>query len=218
MLKKLTEEKLEEILEEGISEFAKRGFYQASMNVIAGRAGISVGALYKYYGDKEQFFLVCLHKSIEVLEQVLCRVTEPEEKLLVYVERVIEELQIHAREHGDCIRMYNRLASDGAPGSAFLAEKIEGITARLYTGFIERARRDGNVRQDMDPKLFAFFFDNLLMMLQFSYSCDYYRERFRIYCGEDVLEQDIHVRKELLKFFESAFTFGQAKIVHGKGG
>ena len=40
-------------------------------------------------------------------------------------------------------------------------------------------------RRDMDPRLFAFFFDNLLMMLQFSYCCDYYRARLALYCGED---------------------------------
>ena len=46
MLKKLTEEKLSEILECGISEFAEHGFESASMKTIAQRAGISVGVLY----------------------------------------------------------------------------------------------------------------------------------------------------------------------------
>ena len=49
MLKKLTEEKLNEVLEAGIGEFADCGLHQASMNAIARRAGISVGVLYKYY-------------------------------------------------------------------------------------------------------------------------------------------------------------------------
>ena len=57
MHEKLTEAKLAEILEAGIHEFAERGMEKASMASIAGRAGISVGVLYKYYSDKESFFL-----------------------------------------------------------------------------------------------------------------------------------------------------------------
>ncbi len=206
MLKKLTEEKREEVLRAGISEFAERGYYHAGMNGIAGRAGISVGALYKYYADKREFFGACLKKCMEDLEQVLTVVAEPKDRLLVYADRLIEALQRHAREQGDCIRLYNQLAAGGIPGGEEWVEKIEGLTARVYTGFMETAKRDGTARRDMDARLFAFFFDNLLMMLQFSYTCDYYRERFRIYCGEDMQERDGYVRNELLKFFESAFT------------
>ena len=45
MLKKLTDEKLSEILEAGISEFADKGLGDTSMSTIARRAGISVGVL-----------------------------------------------------------------------------------------------------------------------------------------------------------------------------
>jgi hypothetical protein len=64
------------------------------------------------------------------------------------------------------------------------------------------------VRPDLDPRLFAFFLDNLLMALQFSYTCDYYRQRFEIYTGVNVEEMDEEkVVSQLLKFVESAFTF-----------
>jgi len=62
--------------------------------------------------------------------------------------------------------------------------------------------------------MFAFFFDNLLMMLQFSYCCEYYRERFKIYCGEDAVFDDERVVTQMLKFVESAFTTEQSQIPH----
>ncbi|MDD4595446.1 MAG: hypothetical protein PHQ30_01845, partial [Candidatus Izemoplasmatales bacterium] len=62
--------------------------------------------------------------------------------------------------------------------------------------------------------MFAFFFDNLLMMMHFSYCSEYYRERFKIFCGEDVFDNDALIESELLKFIESAFTFDQSAIVH----
>ena len=44
--------------------------------------------------------------------------------------------------------------------------------------------------------------------------CDYYRERFRLYCGGTPEEQEDRLEQELLKFLESAFTFEQSEIVH----
>ena len=47
--------------------------------------------------------------------------------------------------------------------------------------------------------------DNLFMSLQFSYSCDYYRERFKIYVGNDIESRDEFVVEQSLKFIKSAF-------------
>jgi len=88
------------------------------------------------------------------------------------------------------------------------------VTAKVYAEFIAKAMEDGDIRGDIDPQMFAFFFDSLLMMMQFSYSCEYYMERYKTYCGDDILEDDERVVQEFLKFIESAFTFERSKIVH----
>jgi hypothetical protein len=41
-------------------------------------------------------------------------------------------------------------------------------------------------------------------MLQFSYACEYYQERFRIYAGEDILERDEAVVQQFLRFIKAA--------------
>jgi len=51
-------------------------------------------------------------------------------------------------------------------------------------------------------------------MMQFSYSCDYYKERMKIFCGEDVENRDEEMISQLLKFLESAFTFNQTEVIH----
>ena len=62
------------------------------------------------------------------------------------------------------------------------------------------------------PPVFAFFLDNLLTTLQFSYTCDYYRKRFEIYTGIDVNKMDDEqVVSQLLSFIESAFTYEKKK-------
>lgn len=89
-----------------------------------------------------------------------------------------------------------------------LARQIEGSTSRKYITSIAQAFANGDIRQDIDPRMLAFFLDNLLTTLQFSYTCDYYKERFEMYTGIDIDSMDDEqVVRQLLKFIESAFTF-----------
>ena len=76
------------------------------MAAIARRAQISVGVLYKYYANKEDFFAACLRHSLSSLEQVLRDVTAQEGKLLQYAGKILSAMQAFGREHPDHIRMY----------------------------------------------------------------------------------------------------------------
>lgn len=216
MLKKLAEEQLERLLEAGVEEFALRGLAGANMRTIAERAGISVGALYKYYGDKEGFFRACLDRSLEALDAVLTEVIGKEAGFREYAQRIIRALFRFSREHAGYVRLYCALAASGGEEARQLAGEIEGVTARLYAGTITAGQAAGDLRRDMDPAVLAFFFDNLLMMVQFAGCCDYYRERFRLYCGGTPEEQEERLERELLKFLESAFTFEETEIRHGR--
>ena len=213
MGKKLTEKQQKQILEAGIAAFAEHGRHGASMAAIARDAHISVGVLYKYYADKEDFFQACLRHSLTALEAALEAVTAREDKLLHYASAIIRALGEFCRDHPDHIRLYHRITTTSGDQARQLAEEIEAVTAQLYTNYITRVQAQGDLRRDMDPRLFAFFFDNLLMMLQFSCCCDYYRARMALYQGDVPWDQE-RVEEELLKFLESAFTWERTDIVH----
>ena len=214
MLKKLSEEQLERLLEAGVGEFALRGLAGTNMRTIADRAGISVGALYKYYGDKERFFRACLDRSLEALDRTLAEVTSEEAGFREYARRIIRALLRFSREHAGYVRLYCVLAASGGEEARRLAGEIEGVTSRLYAGTIAAGQAAGDLRRDMDPAVFALLFDSLLMMVQFAGCCDYYRARYRLYCGGDLAEQEERMEGELLKFLTSAFTFSEAEVPH----
>ena len=215
-MKRLTEEKLDELLEAGVEEFARSGLSGANMRAIAERAGISVGVLYKYYEDKEDLFHACLDRSLEALNSVLREAAGNEASLKEYVRRLIRLLLRFSKEHSAYVRLYCTLAASSGESAARLADKIEGISAKIYTEYIASGQESGHLRQDMDSGMSAFFFDNLLMMIQFAGCCDYYRERFRLYCGGDLEEQEERLEREILKFLESAFKFNEADSVRGE--
>ncbi len=203
------ERRQEKILEVGIEEFSNNGFENANINVIAKKSGISIGLMYKYFATKEDLFLTCIARGCSILDNALDEIMNSNDKILIKAEKVIRTICYHSKKNANYIRLYNEITSEKNPVLAkALAEEIEFSTSRKYVTSIAQAFANNDVRQDLDPRLFAFFLDNLLMSLQFSYTCDYYRDRFEIYTGINVDEMDEEmVITQLLKFIESAFTF-----------
>lgn len=68
-MRPINEKLAEALLEAGKREFLARGFQGASMRSIAGAAGVTTGALYRYYTDKEALLDALVREPAEVLEE-----------------------------------------------------------------------------------------------------------------------------------------------------
>ncbi|MCR4961602.1 MAG: TetR/AcrR family transcriptional regulator [Lachnospiraceae bacterium] len=204
MYKKLSDEKINNMLRFGISEFADKGFGGASLSSIAGKAGISVGVIYKYFEDKESFFLECVRYSLKDLNNVLTGVAAESDSLKDSIKDLVHTLILYSREHEEENRLYSEIVSGRSEMSVMLAREIEEISAMVYTDLVRKAMDEGMCRKDADPSLFAFFFDNIFMMIQFSYNCEYYRERLKLYCGDSIFEDDERMETELIRFINGA--------------
>lgn len=184
MPKKLTEEQMAGIIDTGIREFADKGYENANTNVIAKKAGVSVGYLFKTYGDKRGFFTACLEKSLQALTDAIssCDMAgkKPGEKARALIRTTIE----FSRAHDDYIRMYYEVTVlRDRDLTKEMADRIEGISAKAYAAIIEKGQQEGILRKDLPAKKAAYLFDNIMMMLQFSFAGDYYKERYRVYTG-----------------------------------
>lgn len=206
---RISDERKEKILEVGIEEFSSKGYENANINVIAKNAGISIGLMYKYFSTKEDLFITCIQRGMQILEDVIRDIMNSDDKILIKAEKLIRATCVHSKKNANYIRLYNEITSEkGSERTKMLVEEIESKTSGIYITAIAQALAKGDVRSDLNPRLFAFFLDNLLTSLQFSYTCDYYKERFKFYTGVDVEEMDDEkVIQQLLKFIESAFTF-----------
>ena len=211
MLRKLTKEQQDTILERAIEEFGDKGLAGAAIGEIAKRSGISVGVIYKYYANKEALFDHCLRHSIEVLSHVMDEAVNGQDTLSGSLEKLIRACVTFTRNHASYIRMYHAITMDSSDdGAAGYAGMIETITAQTYTDILERAREEGKVREDLDPGIAAMLFDNLLMMLHFSCGCRYYEERRRIY---DEKEDDERLISQMLSFIRGGLGLAEERGV-----
>lgn len=208
---KISKDRQNEILEIAIEEFSSKGCKNANINIIAKKAGISIGLMYKYFATKDDLFLECISRGMLILQDTLEEIMKSDNKILKKAEMVIRATCKLSREYKNYIKLYNEIAAekDGERAVQF-AREIESQTSRFYITAIAQALASGDVRQDLNPRLFAFFLDNLLLMLQFSFTCEYYKERLSIYTGVNIDElDDEEIVSQLLKFIESAFTFSK---------
>ena len=204
-----SDERKEKILEVGINEFASKGYEKANINIIAKKAGISIGLMYKYFSTKEDLFITCIQRGMSILDDAVDEILQSDNKLIVKAEKLIRTTCQLSQRDANYVKLYNEITSERDSEKAMgFAKAIEGETSKKYVKCITDALAKGDVRQDMDPRLFAFFLDNLLTSLQFSFTCDYYRNRLEIYTGVNVAElSEDQIVRQLLKFIESAFTF-----------
>ncbi len=204
----LPSEKRERILRIAQHEFANNGFENTSIQQIAKKSDISVGSVYKYFENKEMLFTYIVQSGLSLLEETLLELAPAEEDILIKAEKIIRSLLKFSRREPELIKLYCSLTTSG--NSEFLnglSQRIEAVSASIYTQTIAIAQETGEVRKDVNPAFFAYLLDNVFMMLQFSTACPYYRERFFIYTGKQAEESDELIVEQTLLFLKAAFNF-----------
>ena len=119
-------------------------------------------------------------------------------------------LKTSVRKSGVLIKLYNEFTGENDPELAKkIARSMETVTAAAYKKAIVEGQVNGEIRTDIDPGMAAYLVDNILINVQFSYACDYYSERYRIYAGEDVFEKDEFVIENILRFIKAALKMNE---------
>jgi len=196
------------ILSTSIDEFSRNGFNSSNINVIAEKSGVSVGAMYKYFENKRALYLTCVEWAMLHLNKEIEEVLKKDDHVITMFENIIRTIQKHRKENEAFTKLYYEMATESnAEYAMLISSQIEGITSNLYAAYIEHAKSNQIIRQDIDSRYFAFFIDNIFMMLQFSYSCEYYKDRMKIYTYSDVFENDELLLNQVMIFIKGALFY-----------
>ncbi len=201
----ISEEKRRKILDVAVEEFATKGFESANINTIARKAQVSVGSLYKYFDTKNDLFLTSVSYGISTLEEILDAINEKDEDVVFKLEKLVRAAIDFSRRNAVMIKLYNEFTTErNVELGKKLASRMETITSDAYKTAIIQGQIAGEIRTDIDPGMAAFLVDNLLVSIQFSYACEYYGERYKIYAGDDIFEKDEFAVRNIVRFVKSA--------------
>ncbi len=202
---KTTEDRRQKVLEVAIDEFAANGYSATSINDIARKAHISIGSMYSYFASKEDLFLTIVNNAYFLMEKILKDVAENSSDVFDRVEKMLVASREFALKYPKLNQIYLDITTQAlSQMSVRLSSKLEMITPSLLGSIIRQAKIDGEVKSDVDEDVAAFLIDNIFMMYQFSFSSDYYKERMKIYIGEEKSGNWVLVEENILKFIRDA--------------
>lgn len=185
------DERRERLYEVATEAFATHGYQQSSVNAMAKAAGISIGALYKYFDSKEALFLSVVQRGLHLLQEIL----EQMEGLdLPFYERLEAQFRLtidYAKRYPEMSRLYLAISTEELSVlSERLYEDLEISFKSYYLAILEKAEASGEIAKGQDLAALALQMDNLVVMLQFAYSVQYYRRRLLHYLELSEMDDD----------------------------
>lgn len=204
---KTSEDRRQKVLEVAIEEFAAKGYSAASINDVSRKANISIGAMYSYFASKEDLFLSIVHHAYSLMDAILKDVVENSSDIFDCVERMVVASQKFALDYPQLNQIYLDITTQAlSQMSVRLSNELEVITPQVLSTLLRQAKADGKVSADLDERVASYCIDNILMMYQFSFSSDYYKERMKIFIGEDKLQDMNQVEVSIIKFIKASIT------------
>lgn len=162
-------EKQHMILTIAMMEFAKNGFYKANINTIASKAGISIGAMYKYFSSKEELFCDTLEMGISVLNETFMSRLDKGDDPFDKIKSIFMAALEFSKENPQALQIYMSLLSSSMDSfSKKYAKTIEEVGHTFFKKIIEDGIASGHIHPDVDIDAANYFLDNNLMMFSFS--------------------------------------------------
>jgi TetR/AcrR family transcriptional regulator len=165
MFLNLDAEKQQRIVDAAVEEFAGKGFARASMNVVVERAGISKGAIFKYFQSKSGLFGFIYRIALNQVKDYLRAVRNESTATPFFqrLERVMRAGVEFIRRHPGLARIYYHIRFTGdAPASREILQELQRESLKFLEALIAEAMARGEVRQDLDPEVAAFMLDCIM--------------------------------------------------------
>ncbi len=149
----------EAIIRESTRLFLANGFRGTSVKEITEAAGIGRGTLYWYFKSKDEILITIFRKfETELLDQLTEAVQRLEGDFVAKYKMFHKFTTEFARDNRDLSLAFNTLLNEMA-GTHTEAEKVSKAVyerfRRILEGILEEGKKDGSVKKDVDPVLYA---------------------------------------------------------------
>jgi AcrR family transcriptional regulator len=151
------------VLDAAGAALVQQGYHDVRLDDIARRAGLSKGALYLYFKDKEDLFAAVLSDVVDRLEERIHGVLK-EKTALATLSRVAEALLEFVDSQQDFLIQFSREKPDlcGKKAGKILQDRYARVLAHV-TGLLNGCFKEGALRAHENP-LGSLFFVSLVRM------------------------------------------------------
>lgn len=161
----LPEDKQARIIAAALTEFADKGYQQASLNTIVAASGIAKGSLYQYFTDKSGIFLYVFDFAIAVVRRLLVQVKETtlEEDFFIRLERSLLAGLDFIRQQPQIYGLYLKILFDQqVPQRQELLRRVRQYAADYLHSLLRQGLARGELRSDLPVASAVFLLDALL--------------------------------------------------------
>jgi len=203
--KKLSREKKEKIISAAAKVFAENGYYQANVAEICKEAGISNGALYKYFKDKKSLYISTFEFGTnELRKQVFEKYLKGTGSIYLKLHKLLKGIVRFGEKDRREIAIYFELGSKSMNTfAAVLSTKIEGMAREYYTNLIEQGKKNNEIDNSINTEMAAYLIDNIINTFGFSLYSEHYNTRFSNYfrtkSKKISIEKKIQITLDLIK-------------------
>ena len=206
---KLPDKKRLAILNAAADVFAREGYHHASISDICKNAGISNGALYKYFKNKEDLFLCLIDYGIELING-LYRQLETDKPVIPTLKAIFNGINLIARDKGFIISMYLDLGTCTLNSFAEKkSAKLEKIGMDFLTELLTNAAARGEISKTIDIPSTVYLIDNLFVLYSYSTVSVHHRKRLLAFMRE---KKDVPEKKKIAFMLEAASRILEANI------
>lgn len=157
--------KQDRILDEALTEFAAKGYGQASLNALVGRLGIAKGSIFQYFRDKAGLFRLVFDFAVGQVKNHLRAVrgqTQGQDVFRRLEQSLISGLDL-IQDNPRLFRLYLRIVYEGdVPLRGQLLQSIRLFSRDYILELLAEGQARGELRPDLDPALAAFVVDAVL--------------------------------------------------------
>ena len=160
--RQLPPDKQERVMDAALTEFADRGFHEASLNRLVAQAGIAKGSIYQYFPNKEGLFHYLFQKALSMVRGTLTAVKEESlnENLFTRLEKSLKAGVRFLKEHPRIFGLYLKIQFDKqAPFREELLSAVRVHAVEYFGSLVRRARARGELRPGVSDAALLFLLD-----------------------------------------------------------
>ncbi len=191
---KLSDEKRFFILHAAAEIFASEGYHHASISDICKNAGISNGALYKYFNNKEDLFLSIIDFGIDLVKG-LYRQFATNNPVLPTLSAIFTGIRRMSLDMGFVISIYLDMGTCAL--NSFAEKKsadLEKIGRDFLTELLTNAASRGEINSSVDIRSTVYLIDNLIILYSYSTVSVHHRQRLLAFMHE---KNDVPEKKKI---------------------